>query len=129
MSRHSVGGWIELIVCVATLIALQSLAGPPVAVAGLLLYQYARLIYRLRYRGVAERVFPGLTVLDYLVSALLVLVLVACLIGFALQGSPWWLGLWTVVLVAMPLYFALRFSRIRAGSTVALTANAIFGDG
>jgi hypothetical protein len=128
MRRVGALGWTELVVVLTVLVALQLLVGPAAAVGALLLFQYARLLYRLRFRGLRERVFPGLSGFDYFVSALSVAILLAGLLSLQLQGSPWWLAPCIFVLLGTPLYFALRFASIRAGSSVTLTADTIFRD-
>jgi hypothetical protein len=128
MRRTGAFGWTEPVVALAVFAALYFLVAPSAPMAALIIYQYARFLFRLRFRGLQERVFPGLSRVDYFVSALSVTLLLVGLLGWQLQGSPWWLASWPLVLLGAPLYFALRFASIRAGSSVTLTAEAVFED-
>jgi hypothetical protein len=102
--------------------------GGVAAVVGLLVLQYLQLIFRLRYRGLQERLFPGLTTSDYFIGSIAYTSLTFCLAAFFFSPSIISLLVAIVSILALALYYSLNISRIRADSSSPLTLRSFFAE-
>ncbi len=102
--------------------------GGVAAVVGMLTLQYLQLIFRLRHRGLQERLFPGLTGLDYFISLIAHISLTICLAVFFSNPSVISILLAIASILVLALYFSLNISRIRADSSSPLTLRSFFAE-